>query len=113
MRATWAGESLVIFILGICSLSQMRAAVPPGTREALAEFETGATSITACAGDFAIGSRKEISRFQILPSVWRQYSTAKNHQDPETAWSVAAKILCDREATFRRATGREWEPIDL
>jgi hypothetical protein len=113
MRATWARESFGIIMLGICGLTGMHAAVPPGTRQALAEFETGATRASVCAGDFAVGSRQEISRFQILPAVWRQYSSARNHQNPEAAWAVTSRILRDREAMFRRATGREWEAIDL
>jgi len=38
-------------------------------REALAEFETGATSPVACAADQKIGRSKEVSRFQILPGL--------------------------------------------
>ena len=86
---------------------------PPGLREALGEFETGATKPTACAADRAVGSRQEISRFQILPVVWRQYSNSRNYHDPETAWNVAAKILRDRQKWFREATGRDWDYIDI
>lgn len=84
-----------------------------GVREALAHFETGATKPTPCAADRVIGSRKEVSRFQILPSVWRQYSRSRDYYNPEVAWNVAAKILIDREKWFRTATGREWDAIDL
>src|SRR5438552_958142 len=112
MRATIVRESFGI-MLTICGVTFLHAAAPPGTREALAEFETGAAIPTRCAGDFMIGSRQEISRFQILPSVWRQYSSATNYQDPATAWRVTEKILRDREETFRQWTGREWEAVDL
>ena len=86
---------------------------PAGVREALAEFETGATTSKPCAGDNGIGSRKEISRFQILPTVWRQYSSSRNYRDPETAWTVAQQVLREREQAFRRATGRDWDYVDI
>jgi hypothetical protein len=86
---------------------------PAGLREALGEFETGAITPKSCAADHAIGSRNEVSRFQILPAVWRQYSASRNYHDPETAWSVANKILEDREQSFRLATNREWDFTDV
>jgi hypothetical protein len=82
-------------------------------REALGHFESGASTPAACAADRLVGSKREISRFQILPSVWRQYSQSKSHQNPDVAWSVAEQILRDREQQFRRATGRQWDAIDL
>ena len=84
-----------------------------GVREALGHFETGATQPTACAADRRIGSRNEVSRFQILPSVWRQYTKSRDYYNPEVAWNVTSKILADREKWFRNATGRHWDAIDL
>ena len=113
MRVILACESFGI-VLSICGITFLHAAaLPPGTREALAQVETGATRATRCAGDLAVGSHKEISRFQILPSVWREYSRSQNFQDPNAAWVVTEKILSDREMEFRRATGREWDAMDL
>lgn len=86
---------------------------PLGLREALAEFETGATTPKLCAADRVVGSRKEISRFQILPAVWGQHSSSRNYRDPETAWNVAQKVLREREQAFRRATGRDWDYVDI
>lgn len=87
--------------------------IPAGLREALAEFETGATTAKPCAGDRVIGSRREISRFQILPVVWRQHSSSRNYTDPDAAWAVAQKVLRERERAFRRATGRPWDYVDI
>jgi hypothetical protein len=97
----------------VCSSMVATAALPPYTREALAEVETGARKAVRCSADYAVGSKKEISRFQILPSVWREYSKHDNYHDPNAAWVVAHKILRDREAEFRRATGRPWDGVDL
>jgi hypothetical protein len=89
------------------------APLPAGLRTALAEFESGARRPEQGAADFAIGARQEISRFQILPSLWRSHSTNDSFSDPEVAWTVAEKILHERETEFRHATGREWDGIDL
>jgi hypothetical protein len=86
---------------------------PAGLREALAEFETGALTAKPCAADRAIGSRNEVSRFQILPHVWRQYSDSPHYHDPQVAWRVANKILEEREQAFRQATKREWDFTDI
>lgn len=80
---------------------------------ALAEFESGATHATQCSADAAVGRQKEISRYQILPVVWRQYSKSRNYQDPNVAWEVTQRILREREKDFREATGRQWDPVDL
>jgi hypothetical protein len=113
MNLILSRKTLGIFV-SICGLTFMGAApAPPGTREALAEFETGARRATRCAGDYAVGSAKEISRFQILPSVWREYSGAPDFHNPNAAWAVTERILRDREADFRRATGRQWDAVDL
>ena len=113
MNATLTREVFGIFV-SIYGLAMINAApLPLGTRETLAEFETGAKRATRCAGDYAVGSAKEISRFQILPSVWREYSDAPNYHNPNAAWIVTRKILLDREADFRRATGRQWDVVDL
>jgi len=85
----------------------------PGLREALAEFETGAIQPTVCSADYAVGSRREISRFQILPAVWREYSQSRRYHDPGIAWAITARILSDREAGFRKSTGRAADPLDI
>jgi hypothetical protein len=87
--------------------------LPVGLREALAEFETGATTRGQCPADRLVGKQNEISRYQILPSVWRQFSGARNYHDPEIAWSVAARILQERERWFRDGTGRPWDYFDI
>ena len=82
-------------------------------REALGHFESGATQRASGAADRMIGSRQEVSRFQILPKVWRQYTRSRNYTNPDVAWTVAERILRDREQWFKRATGREWDDVDL
>ena len=82
-------------------------------RDALGHFESGATGPARCSADAKVGSRREVSRFQILPSVWRKYSDSSDYQQPAVAWAVAERILAERQAWFRQATGRECDSIDL
>ncbi len=89
------------------------AAPAMDVREALGHFETGAAQPTRCAADAKIGSRQEVSRFQILPTVWRRYSSSAEYENPDVAWNVARRILEERRQTFRRATGRECDGVDL
>ncbi len=82
-------------------------------REALAMVETGAEHPTRCAADSVIGGSGEVSRFQIMPDVWRGYSKSDDYNDPETSWKVAQKILDERAKWFQRVTGREPNKIEL
>ena len=59
------------------------------------------------------GSSGEISRFQIMPEVWRSYTRSRKYSNPEVAWTVAQQILTERESWFVRATGRRPSAFDL
>lgn len=108
------------FAYGCCALCFLSFGIlaasgglPPDLPRVLAEFETGATTPKPCAGDRVIGGHKEISRYQILPTVWNQYSSSRNYRDPETAWKVARQVLLERERAFQQATGRPWDYVDI
>ena len=107
--------ALVSAAIGWLSFSSAFAAtLSTGSfREVLAEFETGAMTPVVCEGDHKIGRNKEISRFQILPLIWQQYSRSRDYRNPSVAWSVAERILCDRLDWFRQATGRDGDHVDL
>lgn len=82
-------------------------------RDSLAMFESGATGPEASKADRVRGGAGEISRFQILPKVWRAYTKSKDHTNPQVAWTVAQRILDDRISDFQKATGRLPKPIEL
>lgn len=98
------------FVLG--ALQGVAGAVSP-LRDALAMIETGATSPSAGASDHIVGGSGEISRFQIMPSVWKAYTRSRRHTDPEVAWNVTRRILSDRVGSFKKATGRPPEPVEV
>lgn len=50
--------------------------------------------------DNAVGRSGEVSRYQIMRSVWRQYGKDLNPRNPAHAKSVALKILSDRSEAF-------------
>src|SRR5262245_40347247 len=85
-------------LLGSCFLATSLSAAT--VRELLAEFESGATTQAHSAADHKVGRSKEVSRFQILPVVWREYTKSQQYTDPEIAWSVAERILQDRQEDF-------------
>jgi hypothetical protein len=71
--------------------------------EALAMVESG-------GNDRAVGRAGEVSRYQILPRLWRQAVQGKAEREAHeaaTARQVATTILEGRLARFRAATARE------
>lgn len=82
-------------------------------RNSLGMFESGATSWRRSNADLMRGGSGEVSRFQIMPAVWRRYSKSREYDNPEVAWGVAQRILADRQADFRSATGREPDALEL
>ena len=63
--------------------------------------------------DRAVGSAGEISRFQIKPSVWRQYSPTPAYRNVTASGQVAEKHLATLEAGFRARAGRAPSDFDL
>ena len=82
---------------------------PDTVRWALAQVESGHLKNP----DAARGASGEISRFQIMPEIWKDYTRSRNFRNPTIAWSVAHRILRDRHSWFTSSTGREPSPFDL
>jgi len=72
--------------------------------EALSMIESG-------NNDRAIGRAGEVSRYQILPVVWKRYCQARNYGDKDMASCVAEEHLGFQESRFRALSGRE--PTDF
>ena len=93
-----------------------RAAAPPTTvnpavldahrRFALGMIETG-------NDDREIGGAGEVSRYQIMPSVWKHYSQSQNYQDPSASLAVAQQHWSVLYATFKKQAHREPGDFDL
>jgi hypothetical protein len=78
-----------------------------------ARIESGLIHLKPCAADQKRGTRGEVSRFQILPAIWRRYSPDRDYANPNSARDVAKKILIDRDRWFREATGHNPSAFDL
>ncbi|MBI3878133.1 MAG: hypothetical protein HY300_19590 [Verrucomicrobia bacterium] len=98
-------------VLGGMLLGFDAAAMP--LRQSLAMFESGATGWARSEADLKRGGHGEVSRFQILPEVWRQYSHSTDYDNPEVAWAVTQRIIADRTKHFREATGHEPNALEL
>ncbi|HSH94501.1 MAG TPA: hypothetical protein VK968_10180, partial [Roseimicrobium sp.] len=99
-------KTLIIGIIGLLFCGSSSAFALP-LRNSLAMFESGATAPFAGASDRMRGASGEVSRYQIMPDVWRRYSSSRDYANPEVAWSVAKVILNERIAQFKEATGRQ------
>jgi hypothetical protein len=103
-----ATQKAVVFVLFSLAAPVMAMSV----KEALGQIESGADKPQQCAADFLRGPAGEISRYQLLPSVWRAYGSG-DPTDPTNAWAVVILVIQDRTAAFERAVHRQPTPREL
>ncbi len=94
------------------SAGQARLA-PAHIKSALAQVESGASRDGPCLADHMRGRYREVSRYQILPAVWRSYTARQDYSNPTSSWHVARRILADRARWFHSETRREPTAFDL
>jgi hypothetical protein len=75
-------------------------------RLALGMIETGNR-------DDEIGGAGEVSRYQIMPSVWRQYSQSMNYQNPDVSLAVAQKHWARLYTGFIKQAHRQPSDFDM
>jgi hypothetical protein len=73
---------------------------------ALGMIETG-------GDDQEIGRSGEVSRYQIMPSVWRHYSDSQSYRDPETSSQVAQQHWTALYKGFKQQARREPTDFDM
>jgi len=93
---------IVVLVLTVLALSA-RAGV--SKLEAIGMIESG-------NNDRAIGKAGEVSRYQIMPRVWRNYSASRAYHNVGVSRRIAEKHLENLEQTFRERTGREATDFD-
>ena len=74
--------------------------------EALSLIESG-------NNDAAVGGAGEVSRYQILPKVWRGYTRSRDYRNSWLAGDVARRHLVVLEQSFLNHTGRKPADFDL
>jgi hypothetical protein len=75
-------------------------------RMALGMIETGNR-------DDEIGGAGEVSRYQIMPAVWRQYSQSQNYRNPDVSLAVAQKHWGRLYAGFVKQAHRQPNDFDM
>ena len=63
--------------------------------------------------DGEIGGAGEVSRYQIMPAVWRRYSDSRNYHDPGVSLEVAREHWVALYTMFKRQAGREPTDFDM
>jgi hypothetical protein len=85
-------------------MSSMVARAGLSKLEAISMIESG-------NNDWAVGEAGEVSRYQIMPRVWKRYTSSTAYHDAEMSARVASRHLHQLEESFRQRTGRE--PTDF
>jgi hypothetical protein len=73
---------------------------------ALGMIETG-------NNDGEVGAAGEVSRYQILPAVWRSYSRSADYRNPDVSVQVARRHWTTLANYFKERTGREPGDFDM
>jgi hypothetical protein len=73
---------------------------------ALGAIETG-------NNDNEIGQAGEVSRYQIMPSVWKHYNHSSYYDDPQVSRGVAQQHWSSLRAAFKKKAGREPDSFDM
>jgi hypothetical protein len=102
--------TLCALFLGFLTASDLRAEALP---YALGLFESGADTFQRNGADYKRGDSGEVSRYQIMPAVWKQYSSTYDYYNPTVAWQIAERILADRVEEFRAKTHRSPSGTEL
>ena len=85
----------------------------------VATAQAGSTRLAALGmlesgdDDTAVGAVGEVSRYQIKPWIWRQYSTCEEYQNRELSTQVAGQHLAELQRIFRKRAKREPDDFDL
>ncbi len=63
--------------------------------------------------DREIGGAGEVSRYQIMPSVWQHYSGSRSYRNPQVALAVAQRHWAVLHDAFKQQAGREPTDFDM
>ena len=102
-------------VIGFFCLADARAvtmpASNPATLDAQRRFALG--MIETGNDDREIGGLGEVSRYQIMPSVWKHYSDTRCYQDPTVSLAVAQQHWLALYNTFKSQAHREPTDFDM
>jgi hypothetical protein len=87
------------------------AIASPGVLDERRQFALG--MIETGNHDGEIGGAGEVSRYQIMPSVWWKYSDSREYHDPGVSLAVAREHWVALYNTFKRQAHREPTDFDM
>lgn len=83
----------------------------PGVLDERHQFALG--MIETGNDDTEIGGAGEVSRYQIMPSVWRHYNGSLNYDDPQVSLQVARRHWASLYDNFKQQAHREPTDFDM
>ncbi len=96
---------------GVVARSEVSATTSPGVLDRRHQFALG--MIETGNDDREIGGAGEVSRYQIMPSVWRCYSVSRSYRNPQVALAVARQHWAVLHDSFKQQAGREPNDFDM
>lgn len=78
----------------------------PCRQFALGMIETG-------NDDHEIGGAGEVSRYQIMPAIWHQFSDSQSYHNPATSQAVARQLWSKLYSRFKQQAHREPTDFDM
>ena len=69
--------------------------------------------IETANNDQEIGGAGEVSRYQIMPSVWKHYSDSRSYQNPDVSLEVAQQHWTALHTAFKQQAHREPTDFDM
>ena len=83
----------------------------PGVLDERHQFALG--MIETGNDDREVGGAGEVSRYQIMPSVWHHYSDSQNYRNPHVSLTVAKQHWATLYAGFKQQAHREPTDFDM
>ena len=83
----------------------------PGVLDERHQFALG--MIETGNDDTEVGGAGEVSRYQIMPSVWRHYSGSVNYDDPQVSLQVARRHWASLYDNFKQQAHRNPTDFDM
>ena len=106
VRTLVTGHNVSAPVIATTFFADNPAVLNSPRRFALGMIETG-------NDDSEIGGAGEVSRYQIMPAVWKHYSQSPQYQDPDVSLSVAQQHWSALYAAFKKQAHREPGDFDL
>ena len=83
----------------------------PSVLDARRRFALG--MIETANNDAEIGGAGEVSRYQIMPSVWKHYNNSHRYRDPDISLAVAQQHWTTLHDLFKQQAHREPNDFDM